>query len=381
MSTPDDPAIAAFLVQLNGFIISNRSVFAAATLWVYEYTITMDQEIGLFWKRKLSGATALFFTNRYLVLLITIYGLVEYIPMSDKFSFERSCDLATKAYVGFTVWQYLPWALLSALRTFALNRNLVLSVIVFLLSVVTIGTNMAQFGNGLSGVNIPFFGCQVALDGVSTTRSQLSVLYVQTAVLFVTDTNLKIIPSDTIVSRGSLVVADTILLWATWSARDRMSIASSAHNQFSRVLFREGMLYVLYVFIVASPDLAAQGPLRAILTLNILQLILLLCLNNIDTPDTIDLDYVTVFTEPLTAIVVSRFLLDLQTANRDACALDSEGDSVGSESLVFQRVVGSIGASLGASTPSSGVDQDLEDNVESHEDAEAASYDRPEVLT
>ena len=38
-------------------------------LLVYEYIITFGQDVQLFWRRKWSGATALFFLNRYLPLL------------------------------------------------------------------------------------------------------------------------------------------------------------------------------------------------------------------------------------------------------------------------------------------------------------------------
>ena len=35
----------------------------------YEYAITLGQEIDMFWKRRFTGATALFLLNRYLLVL------------------------------------------------------------------------------------------------------------------------------------------------------------------------------------------------------------------------------------------------------------------------------------------------------------------------
>ena len=42
----------------------------------YEHLITADREIDLFWKRKFSGAAALFLTNRYLILVYSALSLV-----------------------------------------------------------------------------------------------------------------------------------------------------------------------------------------------------------------------------------------------------------------------------------------------------------------
>ncbi|RPD73171.1 hypothetical protein L226DRAFT_435590, partial [Lentinus tigrinus ALCF2SS1-7] len=57
--------------------------------------------------------------------------------------------------------------------------------------------------------------------------------------------------------------------------------------------------------------------------------------------------YVTVFAESFTALLVSRFLLDLQEAHRKAFDEDFESgthgetSNVGTGTLIFQRVIGS----------------------------------------
>ena len=54
------------------------------------------------------------------------------------------------------------------------------------------------------------------------------------------------------------------------------------------------------------------------------------------------------FTSRLTSIILWRFLLNLQAANRsaDRGGMDSSLDEHGSDSLLFERVVGSISASI-----------------------------------
>lgn len=52
---------------------------------VYEYLITFDQEVLLFWRRKPTGATVLFLMVRYLALLsYSFFGAATYAPMSAK---------------------------------------------------------------------------------------------------------------------------------------------------------------------------------------------------------------------------------------------------------------------------------------------------------
>ena len=47
----------------------NRQVDIIAAFVIYEYAITLGQEIEMFWKKKFTGATALFLLNRYLLMI------------------------------------------------------------------------------------------------------------------------------------------------------------------------------------------------------------------------------------------------------------------------------------------------------------------------
>ncbi|RPD72940.1 hypothetical protein L226DRAFT_141736 [Lentinus tigrinus ALCF2SS1-7] len=61
-----------------------------------------------------------------------------------------------------------------------------------------------------------------------------------------------------------------------------------------------------------------------------------------------DVSLVTIFTEPITSILVSRFLLDLQKVNRYRANPQLSSVSIGQGSLHFanSRVIGSLGESL-----------------------------------
>ena len=47
----------------------NSHIRTLLVLILFEHLITIDREIDIFWKPKLSGAAALFLTNRYLILV------------------------------------------------------------------------------------------------------------------------------------------------------------------------------------------------------------------------------------------------------------------------------------------------------------------------
>ena len=47
-----------------------------AALIFSEYLLTFDQEVRLFWGKKLTGAVALFFVNRYTTIIYTIYDIL-----------------------------------------------------------------------------------------------------------------------------------------------------------------------------------------------------------------------------------------------------------------------------------------------------------------
>lgn len=54
-------------------------------VFAYEYVITLDQEVSLFWMRRKTGATWLFLLIRYMALLsLCLLNAATYAPMSDE---------------------------------------------------------------------------------------------------------------------------------------------------------------------------------------------------------------------------------------------------------------------------------------------------------
>ena len=60
----------------------------------FEYLLTFDQEVRLFWGKKPTGAVALFFANRYATIIYTIYYMLVNVVPSTTATAKVSVSLA-----------------------------------------------------------------------------------------------------------------------------------------------------------------------------------------------------------------------------------------------------------------------------------------------
>ena len=49
-------------------------------LVIYEYLVTFSTEVQLFWAGEVTGASVLFFVNRYMLLVYTLFALFQFLP-------------------------------------------------------------------------------------------------------------------------------------------------------------------------------------------------------------------------------------------------------------------------------------------------------------
>ncbi|RDX40548.1 hypothetical protein OH76DRAFT_1490184 [Lentinus brumalis] len=303
----DDSGAAATVTMFSTIYINEYCATAASVLFIYDALTTFDREVARFWTAKRTGATFLFFANKYISVVAYVMALVEfaYFP-SDKSSENCgvtntdmcSCTVFQNASTAVDVLQFVPGVVFSALRGYVLSRSKVLGTFIFALSLAPVGVNLVPYGYQLLGVNLPRpFGCLAT----NTTTEAIVI----------------------VIARVPLVVADILLVYITWTklngrdtARD---IRPSRRLSLSDILLRDGMIY----FVVLS-------------ILNVLHLVLSLTAvvsNNA-------ISYVTIFTTPLTVITISRFLLDLQEANHAVVRIDADDplyssrDPYGTPSLI-----------------------------------------------
>ncbi|KAM5541392.1 hypothetical protein V8D89_004946 [Ganoderma adspersum] len=170
--------------------------------------------------------------------------------------------------------------------------------------------NLIAVHYGVNGENVPFAGC-VEVDLMSPTLGKRL----------------------TIASRVGLIAADSLLILITWFSLSRNGTKLGLTFRtatLAEVLLRDGTIYFVVLVVLNVLHLAFSLISVAVPALEI-------------TSD------MTAFTDPLTAILVQRFLIHLQSANHRALDLDSSqmGTAVQqSKSLVFNRVMGSLGGSI-----------------------------------
>ncbi|TBU27999.1 hypothetical protein BD311DRAFT_759368 [Dichomitus squalens] len=296
---------------------------ATTALLAYDFVLTFPSEVTLFWKGgHLSGATLLCLLNRYITLASQVINNV---------SLPSSVESAFSVYIAAVVLQalqYLPWAAFSALRAYALCPDpyrWVISAGIFALSSVPIVTDLWVNLHGLSVVNDPVLGI-IAITPVSAS----------------TITKLEV------VTRSSLIASDLAVLCVTWFRTyetAKLSLRRLGKRSLACILLLDGTIYFL-----------------ALLVLSILQMTFTLTGigNKVDSPTSV----IALLEEPLTSILISRFLIDLQKAQ---CKLAGSSRSVTLGEVAFQsQTSGSTGCfvgSLGAQLSCHEVDEE-EDEME-----------------
>ncbi|KAI0754053.1 hypothetical protein C8Q80DRAFT_342630 [Daedaleopsis nitida] len=301
-------------------LTSNYCANAGSVLVIYEYIITFARETELFWRGRLTGAAALFYFNRYLNLFNNVYGLVQNLPIP-----EKVCPSVAISGKILGVLQYVPWAIFSGLRAFALTRNILLSTFIFLLSCVPVGVNYAHFHFNFTGVNNPMAGCLTSDD--------------VTAELSKNDNRVPVVPDDS----GHPPRLRHLVQHVPQSGSGASDGEEPLHDRASS----------------RRDDLLCSSRFTEHVASNASHAI---------EYSTGNVTFVTQFSDPLTTILVSRFLLHLQAVNRRVIHLDSpdgtgmmttssqsDADGYGHGhsdigTLVFERVIGSLAEPLDLTT-------------------------------
>ncbi|TBU42033.1 hypothetical protein BD309DRAFT_897071 [Dichomitus squalens] len=291
-------------LQYSQILIDNRCFFAGIVVFLYDTMITTGEEIRCFWGRKLTAAAVLFWMNKYMTMIFLVWDLASYFNISN-----ASCAASAKGTYAVNYSIYLVWAAFTAMRIYALRKNMLLSVIAFALSVVPFGVNLVTFRFGLTGEDIDPFGC-TEIAGVPVNLSK----------------------TVTIVSRSSLIAADCLAIGATWLTLVRLRVIGHIgllQGSLASILLLDGTIYFLLLGIINCLHIA--------FTLLSLDIVLLQSTSGLVT-----------FTTPISAVILSRFLLRLQSASlRGTGSMPpSQVSSPDNRSIVFERVVSSLGASI-----------------------------------
>ncbi|RDX49147.1 hypothetical protein OH76DRAFT_1483363 [Lentinus brumalis] len=285
----DADAAAETIALFASLYTGNYCSMAASVLFIYDAFVTSDREAVCFGTTKRTGAAFLFFANKWISMSVYVMVLVTFATLpSDKVSSlslspgqGRSDGYQSCSSLVIVLWaaqtlQFVPGAVFSALRAYVLSRSKPLTLLVLALSLAPVGANLVPYGyQVVSFIFIIHIGTD-AVQGVVV-----------------------------IISRVPLIAADCLLVYITWTKLNNWSglkdITKARRPSLSDILFRGGTIYFVVLFV-----------------LNVLHLIL----SATAVAGNEDGSYVTQFTAPLTAILTSHFLLELQEAERLIVRLD-----------------------------------------------------------
>ncbi|KAI0773618.1 hypothetical protein C8Q74DRAFT_1265643, partial [Fomes fomentarius] len=186
---------------------------------LYEYFVTLGSEVSLFWKGNITAARILFFSNRYLPLVVN-GPLWNILQLSPPFV---NCIVGYYAWSILDVIQFPLWGLISTLRAYTLNeRRKMVPALVFILNCIPFAVNILRVYFAHPSID-PVEGCRqdVYLPAWFSVRVWV------------------------IASRVALITADGIvvaLTWkATWStARLHRSLHVGHRSSFACLLLRDG---------------------------------------------------------------------------------------------------------------------------------------------
>ncbi|RDX51295.1 hypothetical protein OH76DRAFT_1401608 [Lentinus brumalis] len=186
--------------------------FALVAVIVYEHLLTLQEEIELSWRSRLSATNILFLTNRYCVLGVVMFH-VAYFTSSDS-------DLTGDAIEQL---QFLVWPIFNGLCTFALsNKSWVVGTSTFLLSLVRFAISITLYGFGRTGTSDPIYGCVEEI--------------------FITDAVFR---AFSLASRICLIAADLVLLLVIWRNLKQRLSADLTMYTMSRTFLHDGTIHLV----------------------------------------------------------------------------------------------------------------------------------------
>ncbi|TFK84921.1 hypothetical protein K466DRAFT_664839 [Polyporus arcularius HHB13444] len=305
MSSPLDTAqvVAAYAFLENSQLV----LIAPIAMLLYDFVITLDREINLFWGKKVTGASVLLLFIRYTSIAFESLDIA-------RGATRYAGSMLTKAAVFLEYIRYLAYAVFSLMRGYALTRRWLIATVIFTLSLAPVSVNMAQYALGVIGIPDPVVGCTQ------------EVLATPTEAIIVT-----------VVSRTCLICADCLLIVATWrslgGSHSLSQIVQPAIGSLSAIMVRNGLAYFVILFV-----------------LNVLQLSFNLAETFGIGASHAFMSFIPSLTDPLTAILTWHFLLDLQEASERNVKIDSDDPlhlSMSTDSVPsFVRIIGSLNATI-----------------------------------
>lgn len=296
-----DPAdeFAEIILTVESIRTNNYVAVAALTLVVYDFALTFKREVTTVWGRKVTGASILFFVNRYLSIMCATL-----VVAMNSITVQASCNGAGRTFQVVTLVLILVFALFSALRIYAVwERNIILSVLILALDLVPFGMNLSLYSVlSFFAIGAPYNEC------VGSDPRSISL-------------DLKL----TRATRLCVISADALVIFLIWIKTYRLSKQTRSLGMsmgVSAMLMRDGTIYFITLLVV-----------------NVCHLIIY---------ETKGLPYISIFIPTVTAVLISRFLLNLRQVNEDSAGGASVNFSQFSAPAfrIPESIIGNLGEEL-----------------------------------
>ncbi|KAI0328673.1 hypothetical protein GY45DRAFT_1325962 [Cubamyces sp. BRFM 1775] len=199
MSTTADSSALISVLTFDATL--NYCGTSVVALLMYYYLTTLNEEVNHYFKRKITLATLLYTTNRYVPLAYAFYNA----PLFAYSSNLKLCAAETGIESGLESLQYIPWAIFSALRTYALQRKLSWAIIVLILSLAPVI---------VSSVTDHWFVISEAPDDGGCEQSDNLPPWFQHSVSHRDMSYL--VP---VLARAPMIIADAIIVIVTWKTQ------------------------------------------------------------------------------------------------------------------------------------------------------------------
>ncbi|KAH9829882.1 uncharacterized protein C8Q71DRAFT_788942 [Rhodofomes roseus] len=253
---------------LQGFsdhFVINCCGAAAAALLVFDYVLTFEQEVNFIWSSTNYVYVLLFLANRLAMLGMTVGSVLNMLPWYS----ILSCTVVNWSLAGFQILTLLLWAIVSTLRVYAVsNRDWGFTILTLLLGLTPVATNI------YANIEATFFPVP-----------SYAYCYGQTEYTVVLANRLEI------TTRACLIASDALVLLIAWYQlhTSLYNVARvSVKSTLATYLLRDGTFYFL-----------------VLLVLNICQVIT-------DFDRGVFYNPLPYFSNPITSIIISRFLLGIR---------------------------------------------------------------------
>ncbi|KAI0359561.1 hypothetical protein OH77DRAFT_1420084 [Trametes cingulata] len=323
--------------------MSASGEYAAATqdiaLLAFEYVITLDREVRLVWGRKATGATVLFVLNRYWLFFQYITQVITTYPLSQSVSTNSGsyvCEVVGYMVIVGNGGPPFIWAAFSTLRGYALSgRKWWVAPLIFAFYIPDIVVNCIYYSKLAPVALAPPFNCLL-----SNGLPEITWIHF------------------TIAGRVCLIAGDLLVLLITWRSTfgiTRAAKVAKVQMSLTNAILKDGacllILNVVNIVVNAVPNDSA----------------------------------VSAFQDPITSILVSRFLLNLRDTFRGGgdetrpSFVRSYHGRTATTTVQFADFVDPMGADLDHSLSSDHSSTSLDWRFESTTGNELASFARTDA--